>query len=114
MIFTPEQAIYVYNDYIDMRKGHNSLILVITEMMQSEPLNGALYVFVAKNRKACKAIYFDGTGLILIHKKLEQGRFMSFNHIENVVSISSCDLMLILHGAHLPISKNGKKIRLKK
>jgi hypothetical protein len=37
--------------------------------MDIELLSGGLFLFVAKNRKAVKAIFFDGNGLILLHKK---------------------------------------------
>ena len=77
-------------------------------------LSGALFLFVAKNRKACKAIFFDGNGLLLIHKKLERGRFMSFDNLSQVTQINSNEFNLILNGGMIPLSKAGTKITLKK
>lgn len=113
MIFDPSYPIYIYNDYIDMRKGHNTLAFVVTQKMNLDLVSGALFLFVAKNRKACKAIFFDGNGLILIHKKLERGRFMSFDDLFEVTQINSNELTLILNGGQIPLSKSGKKISLK-
>ena len=75
MIFDPSYPIFLYHGYIDMRKGHNTLSHVVTHKMDLELMFGALFLFVAKNRKATKAIFFDGNGLIIVHKKLERGRF---------------------------------------
>jgi hypothetical protein len=58
-------------------------------------MSGALFLFVAKNRKATKAIFFDGNGLIIVHKKLERGRFMSFDNLSTTTEINSNELSLI-------------------
>jgi transposase len=113
MIFDPKYPIYLYNEYVDMRKGHNTLGYIVTHLMKQELLSGALFLFVAKNRKSAKSLFFDGNGLVLIHKKLERGRFMSFDKLFEVTSINSNELMLILNGGQLPLSKSGKKISLK-
>ena len=96
-----------------MRKGHNTLSYIVMQKMNLELLSGALFLFVAKNRKACKAIFFDGNGLILIHKKLERGRFMSFDNLSLVTEINSNEFNLILNGGMIPLSKSGTKITLK-
>jgi transposase len=114
MIFDPKYPIYIFNDYVDMRKGHNTLAYIVTHKIDIELLSGALFLFVAKSRKACKALFFDGNGLVLIHKKLERGRFMSFDHIIKVTEINSNELKLILNGGQIPLSKSGNKIFLKK
>lgn len=114
MIFDPSYPIYIYHDYVDMRKGHNTLSYVVTQKMNMELLSGALFLFVAKNRKAIKAIFFDGNGLLIVHKKLERGRFMSFDNISETTEINSNELSLILNGGQIPLSKAGKKIFLKK
>lgn len=114
MIFDPSYPIFLYHDYVDMRKGHNTLSFVVTQRMDMDLMTGALFLFVAKSRKACKAIFFDGNGLILIHKKLERGRFMSFDNLTQTTKINSNELSLILNGGQIPLSKSGKKISLKK
>ena len=97
-----------------MRKGHNSLSYLVSHQMDHDLLSGSLFLFVAKNRKSTKAIFFDGNGLIIIHKKLERGRFMSFENLSEVTEINSNELTLILNGGQIPISKSGKKISLKR
>lgn len=97
-----------------MRKGHNSLSYLVSHQMDRDLLSGSLFLFVAKNRKSTKAIFFDGNGLIVIHKKLERGRFMSFENLSEVTEINSNELTLILNGGQIPLSKSGKKLSLTK
>ena len=97
-----------------MRKGHKTLSVIVTQQMNLNLLSGALFLFVSKNRKAIKSIFFDGNGLVLIHKKLEKGRFMSFDSLTEVTEINSNELSLVLNGGQIPLSKSGKKILLKR
>ena len=113
MIFDPKYPIFLYPDYVDMRKGHNTLSYIVIQKMDRDLLSGALFLFVAKNRKACKAIFFDGNGLILIHKRLERGRFMSFDNLSRTTKINSNEFNLILNGGMIPLSKSGNKIKIK-
>ena len=114
MIFNPSYPIYLYCQYTDMRKGHNSLGFIVNEKIRVDLLSGALFLFVSKNRKACKALFFDGNGLVLVHKRLERGRFTSFDNMGKTTEINSNELALIMSGGILPLSKDGKKISLKK
>ena len=43
--------------------------------MKRDMATGDLFVFVSKNRKRAKVLYFDGTGLCLFSKRLESGLF---------------------------------------
>lgn len=113
MIFDPSYPIFLFPKYVDMRKGHNTLSFIVLNQMNLDLLSGSLFLFVAKNRKSCKAIFFDGNGLILIHKKLERGRFMSFDKLSLTTEINSNEFNLILNGGQIPLSKSGEKITLK-
>ena len=114
MIFDPQYPIYLYHEYVDMRKGHNTLAFIVIQKMNLDLLSGGLFLFVSKNRKSCKAVFFDGNGLVLIHKKMERGRFMSFDSLKQVTQVNSNELTLILNGGIMPLSKSGKKISLNK
>ena len=114
MLFDPQYPIFLYPHHVDMRKGHNTLAYIVLEKMDLDLLSGALFLFISKNRKACKAIFFDGNGLALYHKKLERGRFMSSSSLAKTTQINSNELTLILNGGMIPLSKSGNKISLKK
>jgi hypothetical protein len=60
-------------------------------------MSGVFFSFCRQGGKACKALFLDGNGLILIHKKIERGQFIFFEHIKEVNEINSNELSLILN-----------------
>jgi len=48
-----------------------------------------------------KAIYYDGSGLVLVAKRIERGSFMSITELSESREISLADLKLIFHGSIL-------------
>jgi transposase len=67
--------IYVALEPVDMRFGYERLGGFVREKMQAEPRSRALFVFVGKRGHTMKALSWDGTGVIVIHKKLDAGKF---------------------------------------
>jgi transposase len=59
----------------DMRKGFNGLYGLVAQRLQEDPRAGALYVFSNRQHTRLKMLYFDGTGLWLLTKRLERGTF---------------------------------------
>jgi transposase len=115
MIFNPKKnKIYFHNKHVDMRKGHNSLAMIVTNKVNAELMDGALFLFISKNRKTIKGIFFDGTGLVVLHKKIESGRFMSFDNSCTAFQISEDEFSIVFHGGHIPLTRTGARIKLKK
>jgi transposase len=67
--------IYVALEPMDMRLGAERLGGLVREKMRAEPRSRALFVFVGKRGHTMKVLTWDGTGTIVIHKKLDAGRF---------------------------------------
>lgn len=67
--------IYVALEPVDMRFGGERLGAMVRERMRQEPRSRALFVFVGKSGYSMKVLTWDGTGTIVIHKKLDAGRF---------------------------------------
>ena len=43
--------------------------------MKREPRSRALFVFFGRRRQTVKVLYWDGTGAVLVHKRLDRGLF---------------------------------------
>lgn len=67
--------IYVALEPVDLRLGSERLGALVRERMHAEPRSRALFVFIGKRGHAMKVLTWDGTGMIVIHKKLDAGRF---------------------------------------
>ena len=98
----PSVRVYAFCDAVDMRKGFEGL-LALSQRTFEAPLCGDLYLFVGRDRKRAKVLYFDGTGLCLFHKRLEQGRFACLWHAphEATLGLSPTELQLFLEGCAL-------------
>lgn len=67
--------IYVAVEPVDMRKQFNGLWALTREKLEEDPKSGALFVFTNKDRDRLKILYWDGTGMWVLAKRLEKGRY---------------------------------------
>jgi transposase len=83
---------------VDFRKGAEGLAALVRETMAADPFCGAVYVFRAKRADRIKLVFWDGTGLCLFAKRLEDGIFR-WPKIENgVMKLSAAQLSALLEG----------------
>ena len=73
--FTGSLKVFVAVEPCDMRKGFNGLYAAVIERLGEDPKAGALYVFCNRRHNRLKILYWDGTGLWVLTKRLEQGTF---------------------------------------
>ena len=67
---------YVATMPVDMRFGFERLGGVVRERMKCEPrTRKALFVFLGKRRHTMKVLWWDGTGTVLVSKRLDRGLF---------------------------------------
>ncbi|HZF49890.1 MAG TPA: IS66 family insertion sequence element accessory protein TnpB [Polyangiaceae bacterium] len=67
--------VFVSLSPIDLRWSFDRLAGLAMETMGREARSGALFVFFGKRRDALKVLFFDGTGMCLFYKRLDQGTF---------------------------------------
>lgn len=72
---TGSLKVYVAVEPADLRKSFNGLYALTVNVLKSDPQRGGLFVFTNKRRNRVKALYWDGTGLWVMTKRLEKGRF---------------------------------------
>ena len=83
---------------VDFRKGADGLAALVREQMQADPFSGAIYVFRAKRADRVKLVYWDGTGVCLFAKRLEEGKFRWPNVADAVMRLSAAELSALLEG----------------
>jgi transposase len=87
----------------DMRKSFDALSLLVAEGLGRDVLSGDLFLFVSKNRRRAKVLYWDGTGLCVFAKRLEKGRFAApWDRAEGqALQLTVSELALLLEGSEL-------------
>jgi len=73
--FSGSLKIFVALEPCDMRKSFNGLHAAVRDRLSEDPLSGALYLFCNKKRNLMKILYWDGSGLWVLAKRLEKGTF---------------------------------------
>jgi transposase len=73
--FTGSLKVFVALEACDLRKSFNGLYALVSERLREDPRQGALFVFSNRRRTRLKILYFDGTGLWVMIKRLEEGTF---------------------------------------
>ena len=90
--------VWIATGHTDMRRGMNSLALLVQEAFTLDPHGGDLYVFRGKSGKLIKILWHDGLGMSLYAKRLERGRFLWPSPTDGVVTISPAQLGYLLEG----------------
>jgi len=60
---------------VDFRKGHDGLAALVHNEFSKDPFTGTVFVFRSKRADRLKLIFYDGTGLVLVYKRLEDSHF---------------------------------------
>ena len=69
-----QKQVFVFISPVDMRKSFDGLYGLV-KTFHSNPLSGDLFLFLSKDRKMAKALFWSGNGLMIWMKRLEQGKF---------------------------------------
>ena len=95
--------VYAYCQPVDMRKGFEGLSGLVRETMKRDPLSGALFLFINRRRNRAKILHFDGTGLCVLAKRIEKGRFAALWKLaaRETIPLTRAELELFLQGSHL-------------
>jgi transposase len=90
--------LFVFKEPIDMRAGFEQLHLFCLEHMRAKMNEGNAYIFFGRNRSRLKILVYDGSGLVLIAKRIERKNFMSHAELLGRSEITMSELRLIFHG----------------
>jgi len=96
-------SVYAYTAPTDLRKGFDGLSGLVTQGLGRDPLSGEVFVFVNRRRKSAKVLHWDGTGLCIYSKRLEQGQFACLWRKDQSapLCLTMSELQLFLEGSAL-------------
>lgn len=90
--------VYVATRPIDFRKGHDGLAAAVQEMFGLDPFSGAAFVFRSKRADRIKILVWDRTGMVVVHKRLEDGKFVWPAVRDGVMTISAAQFAALFEG----------------
>lgn len=67
--------VYLAVEPVNMRKHFDGLWSEVEQRLGEDPRQGALFVFSNKDRNRLNLLYWDGSGVWVLAKQLEKGRF---------------------------------------
>jgi transposase len=94
--------IFVCKEATDMRASYDSLISKVKNHLQKDSTSGHLFLFINAKRSSCKCMYYDGTGYVIISKRLERGTFSRINpYYKGEIVLTEAEFGLFFEGANL-------------
>ena len=94
--------IFVCKQATDMRASYDTLFSKVKGVLNQDPYVGHLFVFMNARRTSIKCLFWDGTGFVLLCKRLEQGLFHRINPLlQGEVILSPAEFALFFEGADL-------------
>lgn len=100
----PSVRILVSTQLVDGRKGADSLMVLVRDVLRQDPFSGYLFVFFSKRRDRVRIVYWDRDGFAMWTKRLERGRYrpgLSGDGTPSANVIEAAELSLILEGIDL-------------
>jgi transposase len=101
---TRQVAVWAFAAPVDMRKSFDTLHALVTLQLGKDLLKGDLFLFVGKDRKRAKVLFWDGTGVCLYMKRLSKGRFTAPWKQERggaPLKLTQSELALFMEGCEL-------------
>jgi len=96
--------VFAYGAPADLRKGFDGLYGIVVAELERDPLEGDCFLFVNRARSRAKVLLWDGTGLCIYMKRLEQGRFACLwdeAELRASVELTMSELALFLEGSEM-------------
>lgn len=91
--------VFVATRPVDLRASFNKLFALTQSVLQQDPLSGHWFVFTNQERNRVKILFWDGSGLWVCAKRLEQGRFTWPSHAQqSCATLRSEELIALLSG----------------
>ncbi len=100
MIVPAGVKVHLALGYTDMRKGLDGLATLVQEHLKKDPFSGHLFAFRGRNASRLKILFWDGNGLCLFTKRIDQGGFIwpRMSDPGGTVTLSPAQLAMLIEG----------------
>jgi transposase len=100
--FNRQTKIFICKEPTDMRASYDTLFAKAKGVLLQDPRSGHLFVFINGKRSSLKCLFFDGTGFVILAKRLEQGAFSRINPMfKGDIILTNAEFALFFEGADL-------------
>ncbi len=85
-----------------MRASYDTLFSKAKGVLNQDPFSGHLFLFINSKRNSLKCLFYDGTGMVLLCKRMEKGLFSRINPMfRGEVVLTAAEFALFFEGANL-------------
>ena len=100
--FNRRTKVFVCREPTDMRASYDTLFSKAKGVLNQDPFSGHLFLFINGRRTSIKCLYYDGTGLVIISKRMEKGLFSRINPMyRGEIILTAAEFALFFEGADL-------------
>ncbi|NNH42065.1 IS66 family insertion sequence element accessory protein TnpB [Rhizobium laguerreae] len=85
---------------VDFRKGAEGMAALVKAEMSADPFSGTIYVFRAKRTDRIKLIFWDGSDMCLVAKRLEDGEFHWPRMQDRAMYLTAAQFSALFEGLH--------------
>lgn len=112
MLSVPAQVrVFLCTQPTDMRKSFNGLHGLVLDVLGQDPQSGDFFVFINRRRDRVKVLLWEGDGLAIWYKHLEEGTFAMPAGDGDSIGLSPTQLTLLLGGIDLKNTRPRKRYR---
>ena len=83
---------------VDFRRGHDGLAATVQNELGLDPHSGLTVIFRSKRGDRLKILVWNGTGLVLVYKRLEQASFTWPKVQDGVMRLSRAQFEALFEG----------------
>ena len=94
----PGVRVLVATRPVDFRRGADGLARTVQSILQQDPFSGTVFVFRSKRADRIKLLVYDGTGLVLIWKRLDGNTFKWPPISDGVMRLTASQLAALVDG----------------
>jgi transposase len=100
--FNRRTKVFVCKEPTDMRASYDTLFAKAKGVLNQDPFSGHLFLFINSRRSSIKCLFYDGTGWVILAKRMERGLFSRINPMyRGEVVMTAAEFALFFEGADL-------------